>query len=68
MFGGGDVSFHEKMAVGIVADECSAARKQVVDGVNHFSFFAVKKEDEIFFLRTDLFDVGFAQKSYQCEM
>ena len=68
IFGSGDVSFYEKMAVGVVADETSAALEQVVDGINHFAFLAVKKEDEIFFPRADLFDVGRAQKSYHREI
>ena len=43
MFGCGDFSFYKKMAVGIVADECSATRKQIVDGINHLAFLFVKK-------------------------
>lgn len=48
LFGGGNFSFYKKMTVGIIADECSAARKQVVDGINHFAFLAVKKKTKSF--------------------
>ncbi len=47
------------MTIKIVADEFSAARKQVVDGIKRFAFLAVKKEDEIFFPRADLLGVRF---------